>query len=132
MNEELQNKVFTWVSQTADKIGEWGGKEIPSFITEFLTWRFYENAINISLYGMFACLVLFILFKYLIPLAKKCYTEDNKYGMDDGSIMLALMLSFTITLGMIVIFPLQEIKDCVKIKIAPKVYLVEEAAKLIK
>lgn len=127
MNEELQNKVFSWVSQTADKIGDWGSKEIPSFITEFLTWRFYENLISIGAYFALAILTAILILKALIPLIKFIRTTAYEELMG-----FPIALSVFLIVAIIFNFPVPEIKDCVKIKVAPKVYLVEEAAKLIK
>lgn len=127
MNEELQHKVFSWVSQTADKIGEWGEKEIPAFITEFLTWRLYDNLISIGLYLIAVIIALIVIFKVLLPLIKWLVMTDYEELMGFPIAAIVALLSFTIFM-----FPVSEIKDCVKIKVAPKVYLVEEAAKLIK
>lgn len=127
MNEELQNKVFSWVSQTADKIGEWGEKEIPAFITEFLTWRLYDNLISIGLYLIAVIIALIVIFKVLLPLIKWLVTIHYEELMGFPIAAIVALLSFAIFM-----FPVSEIKDCVKIKVAPKVYLVEEAAKLIK
>lgn len=126
-NEELQNKVFSWVSQTADKIGEWGEKEIPAFITEFLTWRLYDNLISIGLYLIAVIIALIVIFKVLLPLIKWLVMTDYEELMGFPIAAIVALLSFAIFM-----FPVSEIKDCVKIKVAPKVYLVEEAAKLIK
>ena len=127
MNEELQNKVFSWVAETADKIGEWGGKEIPSFITEFLTWRFYENVISIAVYLLLIVVAAIVIAKVLIPLIKFIISTSYKELIGFPIAVIVLVSG-----ALIVNFPVEEIKDCVKIKVAPKVYLIEEAAKLIK
>ena len=127
MNEELQNKVFSWVAETADKIGEWGGKEIPSFITEFLTWRFYENVISIAVYLLLIVVAAIVIAKVLIPLIK--FINSTSYEELIGFPIAVIVL---VSGALLVNFPVEEIKDCVKIKVAPKVYLIEEAAKLIK
>lgn len=130
MNQELQEKVFTWVQGAAEKIGDWTSKEVPLFIHEFLLWRFWENVIGIVQF--FGCCIIGLLmvitiFKFLVkPLWKE--GGDAQFG----SIVIALVVTGIVGPLFFTQFPTDNIKNCLQIKIAPKVYLIEEAIKLAK
>jgi hypothetical protein len=135
MNNDLLKKVYEWVSSTAEKVGDWTAKEIPLFIQEFLTWRFWENAIGIFQY-LSGCLIfgviVFLICKFLIKPLAKLSKEHPHDGYDIGCFFTSL-----ITLGVMCIFlfgwfPTDNIKNCIQIKVAPKVYLMEEAIKIAK
>jgi len=133
MNEQLQERVFSWVSQTAENIGEWTTKEVPLFINEYLLWKFWENAIGIGMYiaGFLICWGFWaILYKKLWGKFKESW-EDNRDWIPVVTIFggAALFVSFVVTL---LAFPSENILTCLKIKVAPKIYLVEEAARIIK
>jgi hypothetical protein len=133
MNEDLQLKVYNWVSVTAEKIGDWTSKEVPAFITEFLTWRFWENMIGIFQYagGMIIAIAALIT---LIIFSKILLKEDPKCDSIFTFISIVVPTIFIIFLGINTFaqFPTQNIKNCIQIKVAPKVYLIEEAIKIVK
>tara|TARA_R110002074_G_scaffold51396_4_gene130057 strand:+ start:3089 stop:3496 length:408 start_codon:yes stop_codon:yes gene_type:complete len=135
MQQELQDKVYNWVADTAETIGDWTSKEVPLFITEFLTWRFWESMIGIIQYGggivIFTILLCFwykIAYKGLLKL-------HEKFPKDCWNVIAHLMAVTTAAISITAIalnFPTENIKTCIQIKLAPKVYLVEEAIKLTK
>tara|TARA_R110002167_G_scaffold45083_1_gene135514 strand:+ start:2420 stop:2830 length:411 start_codon:yes stop_codon:yes gene_type:complete len=136
MQQELQDKVYNWVADTAETIGDWTSKEVPLFITEFLTWRFWESMIGIIQYGGgFICVSIMSFLYY-----KFCHKAMMKHGNDiddDGELkVIATVVTSIIAIVTVFIifanFPTENIKTCIQIKLAPKVYLVEEAIKLTK
>lgn len=137
MNDELTKRVFDWVSATAEKIGDFAGKEIPPFITEYLTWKFWENILNVGAY-FFGLIVFIIIILSLFKLTVHLWTKAKEIPHSDydlaATVSSALtMVGFlTCAVYFVINFPLQSIFDCVQIKIAPKVYLVERAAELYK
>jgi len=135
MQQELQDKVYNWVAATAETIGDWTSKEVPLFITEFLTWRFWESMIGIFQYGGGLICVAIISFLYY----KFCHKAVVKYGDENGeddakviATVVTSIIAFVTTIIIFANFPTENIKTCIQIKVAPKVYLVEEAIKLTK
>ena len=146
MSEQTQEKVMKWISDAAQNIGEWVTKEVPPFIQEFLTWKFYESMFSILVYLFWASAATCFIFKYIKPWFTKLYkidkenfwVEDERYkgyrhrtkttywSMIPGSIFCIIFLIFSLNI------PYQEIKTCIQIKLAPKVYLIEYGSSLIK
>ena len=120
MNQNIQN----WIIEQASNVTNWANAEVPLVIQEFLIWNFYSGLINIVGILVFLGIVFSLCIKF-----KKNIIEIFKY--DD--FLFAVISVITIAL---VIFPViglfYNVKDVIQIKVAPKVYLVEKAAELIK
>ena len=129
MDNNLQEKVIQWIESTAAKIGDFATEQIPPFITEYLTWKFWEAAFSASLY-----LILVAVAGVYLRYWKKIWAWNVKhFDSSDGVSLLPVALSsICITLMLIFRFPYDEIKDMIQINIAPKVYLLEKASELIK
>jgi len=136
--EELLNKVVEWTGETAEKIGDFAAKEIPPFITEYLTWKFWENAFHIILYAgsvIGAIIIVGCMVKFTMHCFKK--KDENGYSSDwEFASVLSTIISAVCSVLFFCIalkeFPSKNILDCMQIKLAPKVYLVEKAAELYK
>lgn len=131
MNTELlAGKVVDWVAKTTEQIGDFAAKEIPPFIHEYLTWKFWEAAIG-AIYLLIPCLICAVL---LICFAKKVWLWAIKYLDESGALsILVPVLFYGVCMAVFFgNFPKSEIKDMIQIKLAPKVYLVEKAAELYK
>jgi hypothetical protein len=129
MDNNLQEKVIQWIESTASKIGDFATEQIPPFITEYLTWKFWEAAFSASLY-----LILVAIAGVYLAYWKKIWAWNVKYfDSSDGISLLPVCLSaILLTLALFFNFPYNEIKDMIQINIAPKVYLLEKASELIK
>jgi hypothetical protein len=129
MDNNLQEKVIQWIESTASKIGDFATEQIPPFITEYLTWKFWEAAFSASLY-----LILVAVAGVYLAYWKKIWAWNVKhFNNSDGISLLPVVLSAVIlTLMLIFRFPYDEIKDMIQINIAPKVYLLEKASEIIK
>jgi hypothetical protein len=98
-------------------------EQIPIVLQEFLTWRFYE------------CLISGIISLIIVPLTiyygKKflCWMwKDNKNSIDGLEPLFAIvLLAIVVISGIGVCKVIDNAKDCVQIKVAPRVYLIEEA-----
>lgn len=137
MNEKLTERVMDWIANATQQIGDFASREIPPFIVEYLTWKFWENFMHIMIYlggvGVFAGGV-FALYKSIQYCWKK-YNENPNASFEIPAVLLTILggiTSIAIFFDMCYKFPTQNVTDCLKIKIAPKVYLVEKAAELIK
>ena len=129
MDNNLQEKVIQWIESTAAKIGDFATEQIPPFITEYLTWKFWEAAFSASLY-----LILVAIAGVYLAYWKKIWAWNVKYfDSSDGISLLPVCLSaILLTLALFFNFPYNEIKDMIQINIAPKVYLLEKASEIIK
>jgi len=126
---EITVKAMEWLTNAANQIGDFAKEEIPPFINEFLTWRFIDTAIDAAWSVVYIVPILIFFFFY----SKKAWAWGIKYGKEsDGISLLVPSVATGIAfIGLVVAFPLDEIKTMVKIKAAPKVYLIEEAANII-
>ena len=126
---EITVKAMEWLTNAANQIGDFAKEEIPPFINEFLTWRFIDMAIDAawSVVYIVPALIFFIFY------CKKTWAWSEKHmkESDGASIFIAIIPTVAAFINIIVAFPLDEIKTMVKIKAAPKVYLIEEAANII-
>lgn len=126
MNNE---KVIEWIESATSKISDFAVEQVPPFITEYLHWKFWEAATHTVIF-MIPILIIWGLYirfrKFIWGLA------IDKYGdIDPFSV---LVFSGTVLLIVItcIMFPLEHIKDMIQISIAPKVYLLEKAAEIVK
>jgi len=126
---EITVKAMEWLTNAANQIGDFAKEEIPPFINEFLTWRFIDTAIDAAWSVVYIVPILIFFFFY----SKKAWAWGIKYGKEsDGISLLVPSVATGIAfIGLVVAFPLDEIKTMVKIKVVPKVYLIEEAANII-
>ncbi len=130
MNEKLTDKMIEWVGKTAEQIGDFAAKEIPPFIHEYLTWKFYEAAFDVAVYG----LIILLLCVFWIFIVKRLVVWSDKwaYRSDGFSWLMTVVPVFFSLLTPFVMFPKSQIKDMIQINIAPKVYLLEKATEIIK
>lgn len=128
-NVNLQEKVIQWIESAASKINDFATEQIPPFIHEYLTWKFWEAAFSASLY-----LILVVVAGVYLAYWKRLWAWTmEKFEDSDGVSLLPTLLSAVgVSLLLIFKFPYDEIKDMIQISIAPKVYLMEKAAELIK
>jgi hypothetical protein len=122
MNQNIQN----WIIEQASNVTNWANAEVPLVIQEFLIWNFYSGLINIV--GILISLV--IIFGLCIKF-KKTLLESFKCGEDPLLMIITLIFTIPIVISLLV-FLFCDVKDVIQIKVAPKVYLVEKAAEMIK
>ena len=130
----LTEKVFTWVGDKASDVSAWASEEIPLFIHEFLMWKFWENATEIIFYIFFlTLLVVFSAYSYrkwAKPLSKTEY--KTRSDLQDFLLYVPLPVGLFFTAcWFLFAFPKKEIKNCIQIKVAPRVFLVEETARIL-
>ena len=129
--EELSQQVFDYFTETVAKIGDFAAKEVPPFITEYLNWQFFNAAINVALW-----IVPFLLFIGFICVNLKAGNWTHKKLTGEAAYpLISLLISIGVSIAFFVSFfaeTVDDIKDMVQIKIAPKVYLIEKAAEIVK
>lgn len=129
MNPELQTKIADWLENAAQKIGEFTSNEIPPFIHEYLNWKFFEAGFDLMTKMIFVAIGLFIIVKW-----KSLFNWAKKYeNKSEGFSWVGFVMPLVGATALILFSsPLQEIKDMVQIKVAPKVYLLERASEIVK
>ena len=142
--EELLSKVGNWITETAQQIGDFAAREIPPFINEYLTWKFWENAFYIFSHFMILAILIVIalivwkIAKYLKKKQNECLEKEHRSDASDyetgfyiTSIILIIYVISSLSIWTAQ-FPTENVKNCIQIKIAPKVYLIERGAELYK
>ena len=109
MNEQLTN----WLIEQTKNITNWTSVEIPVFVQEYLTWNFYNGILNSSLN--------FILFSICIYTTVKLYKK-----IQEEIEMLPLLTIMILPIFISCAFFVCEVKEVIKIKVAPKVYLIDK------
>lgn len=137
MNEELQQKVFSWITEVTAKIGDWTCQQLPPFVNEYLQWKFFENLMycGISIAGLLLLLIGSIVF---YKIARWAY-EKSDDGCEDVCVMATVANGILGVVCGLALFGflvqgnyIDHGMEAAKIKMAPKVYLMEQASKFIK
>lgn len=120
-SSELLVKMIDFSIQSASDVVEFSKQQIPQVIHELLMWR----ATNAGIWMLVGILVLIGMWKTFKAINKcvKDTGDDDNYIMHIGTAMLAI-----IGLG----FFLPNLLEMLQILVAPKVYLIEYSADLIK
>jgi hypothetical protein len=146
IDKNLQERMINWLSEAAQNVTVWAGKEIPPFINEYLQWKFWENMVGIGVYILFlivAILGYVVIWKFGYKVVKSRIDSDKDFNgsplgycdrCDYGVVKWLCLLVWPIIFIIVACatFPRDNIFTCLKIKIAPKVYLIEEAVKIVK
>jgi hypothetical protein len=137
-------EIVEWVQEKAQDVESVASEEIPLLIQEYLSWIFWENAISAAIEIIFVALVIAWCLWITSNWKKqsKRYKEEWNRGdfnpfEDSSSVLLPASIVFagiSIFFSLIIVIPfaVSDVKDCVKVKLAPRVILVEKAGELIK
>ena len=113
MNEQLTS----WLIEQTKNITNWTSVEIPVFVQEYLTWNFYNGILNSGL--------IFILISICIcatvKLKKKCQEEQD---------LLPLVVLMIVPIFVSCVFFVCEVREVIKIKVAPKAYLMDKVLRV--
>lgn len=120
-SSELLVKMIDFSIQSASDVVEFSKQQIPQVIHELLMWR----ATNAAIWMLVGIVILIGMWKAFKAINKcvKDTGEDDNYIMHIGTALLAI-----IGLG----FFLPNLLELLQILVAPKVYLIEYSADLIK
>ncbi len=134
MNEELQIAIVELINKSVEATGkatDFVLAETPEFVQQLLYWHMVRATCLMIFFGV---LISYFLVKILSAYKKADsddpgWTRDN-YGFSDRMMSLVILGGgFSIVLSIVFI---KQLLLAMKIWIAPKVYLVEYAASLIK
>ena len=137
VNNNLQDalaKIITTTTTGVEKSVDFLKAEIPDVIHQLLMWKMLEAALCIGMV-IFFTICAGVIFKWFVSKSK--WWEENKrtdpFQDNDwfgGAICSGVIFGCVILLSCFVI-P-QNVATIAKIKVAPKVYLIEYAADLLK
>lgn len=104
-------------------------KEAPELAKEFLAWRFYRACARFGIGAVF-----FSALAIAIPVLVR-FGSRAGYGQQEKYFIPAFIMAFALFLGGGLWFldsGLQNIEDAIQIKVAPRVYLIDQAIKMVK
>ncbi len=125
---ELQTKLVLWLENAAQAIGDFAVKEIPPVMHEYLQWKFFE-ACYWAIFPIICFIIGALIFRYGMKLIK-----DPKCDYDGVEIVPSVIGAVVVFVATIAILAssVSRIKTAIQIKVAPKVYLIEQASDIIK
>lgn len=118
--------LFEWVKETANTTGQFIQEQTPLLIQEYLNWVFWNNVITV-----------FVILLFLIPsliISVKTLRKTNFLGCFDHNWVITItfgMISFVSTM-VFTIEGLSSIKEAIKVKVAPRVVIMEKLKELTK
>lgn len=127
MNEQLQttvNEILVRSLETFDKGSEWLAGEVPEVVEQLLLWHMIESLIIMSI-GVALFLSLFKVIPVILNELSKPFIEHSDITVNIGFIYSFIVV---IVAPVMIFFNL----TWIKILIAPKLYLLEYAADLVK
>lgn len=99
--------------------------QIPDVVHQFLMWRLWESAIN----NFLAILLSFFAYKLICEMKRPSKDTNSLFGRMDGD----MDFLFTFVIFVCLCFSSYRMinNDFIQILVAPKIYLIEQAAKII-
>jgi uncharacterized membrane protein len=118
-NEQQINEALQWLQSTGQSLVDFTGEQAPLYCQEVLNWTFYSNMIAVII-GIIWIIGSLFLIKPCIKSWNFGYCDHTKGAIISVSTTLALIMSVCFIL--ITIF---SVVDMVKVKVAPRMVLVE-------
>jgi hypothetical protein len=144
MNEQMQNALAELISKTVDSaeaVVAFGQQEIPVVIEQLLMWKFAEAV----LYSVVSATVIIVFLASWYLSKRKCektqkdtalyewkdYREAANVDWDNGFPIFYFMFGATASAFLALVL-VDSLKTMLYISVAPKVYLLEYGASLVK
>jgi hypothetical protein len=121
--EEKLDKILNFVEQTATKAGDFVVEQTPLFVQELLAWNFTIDLIWFVIGVVSLLIIPLVLFLAVKATKTDPVNSENYFGV--AAVISAVCLSVGIPLATTNL-------DWIKIKIAPRVWLVEYTKDFIK
>ena len=120
---QITTEFLGWLKNAAADAGSFVAEQTPLFVREFLTWHFYRACI----YGFMTTLpviLLFILMRFFWKRTKDLPLNSKELPTPTQGKLLSMLLF--VPIGAVLYFGTAHYAmEAVKIKIAPRVYLVD-------
>lgn len=125
MNETV-NQILTKLIESVTSVQNFVLEQAPDVIQQLLAWNFYSGLIWGTI-GILTSLVLVcVFFKKYLPWTDTLNYVDKTPGLIFGAFIFGLFLTISALVGIC------SLTEALKIYIAPKLWLIEYAAQLIK
>lgn len=123
------NGITEWIKQSADAVGHFAKEQTPLYVQEYLNWYFWDYAINAIVLFLVFLIGLVMLIWALFPLRKSQIQKGLKSYDQWWCIPVAVAIFI---MGMFGILMIDQAKEAVKVKVAPRVVVLDQAARIIK
>jgi len=128
MNTNLTERILQVIDYSGDLVKdgtEFIKEQSPLVVQEFLKWNFMEGLITAILTGS----IILSVIMFCVVSRKKF---DGWIKATDGFVIVPIIPGFFIVCVLIGAGFIPNVKKCLKIKYAPRVYLIEWAANQVK
>jgi heme/copper-type cytochrome/quinol oxidase subunit 2 len=134
MSEQIQVAATPIMDQFLVKSLEYLGSaeaflksEVPAFIQEFITWKIYEAYLGLTVEIL--VLVGLICLSFFLVKKNAEYKKEHRYN--EGNPAYEIPQVFIAIVGLVMLIAIIcDLHTIVKIKVAPRVFLLEEVRKL--
>ena len=136
MNTLEQNisDLVLWIKTTATATQGFVTEQTPLYIREYLSWYFWEAMFYVSISAALLCLTLSVALwasKKYSKLKAEEVKRDIRYNGDSENFQIAM--AFALVASAVLLVPLSiNAHNALKVKVAPRVVLVEEIAHKLK
>ena len=130
MNEEMQSALVKFINQSLDVFNQGVGfmsEQIPDVVQQLLAWKFTSSLLGF----IFFCLCCLI-WAYANYRQIKWWGGKNEYGKTRITSDFGPFVIFNVLQALFITLIPNNLFDWLKIWIAPKVWLIEYAASLVK
>jgi hypothetical protein len=132
--EQNINDLILWVKTAATTTQGFITEQTPLYIKEFLSWYFWESIFYVSIFTALLCVTLGIALwasKKYSKLRAKELENGERYG--DISVNFQIAMAFAIATSAMLLLPICiNAHNALKVKIAPRVIIVEELTHKLK
>jgi hypothetical protein len=132
--EQNINDLILWVKTTATTTQGFITEQTPLYIKEFLSWYFWEAVFYASISAVLLCITLSVALwasKKYSKLRAKELENGERYGGSSENFQIAMAIS--LVASVMLLLPLFiNAHDALKVKVAPRVIIVEELTHKLK
>jgi hypothetical protein len=125
-NEQQINEALQWLQSTGQSLVDFTGEQAPLYCQEVLNWTFYSNMITVII-GIIWIIGSLFLIKPCIKAWNFEYGHGDKGPVISVSTALALVIAFCF-----IPITIMSVVDMVKVKVAPRMVLVEHFQQKLK
>lgn len=121
LNEELATKsleLLGWLEQAVKSTANFTAEQTPLYISELLSYNFYTSLATFSVFGLLIIAVVIFSLTWQRNFCKKEYEKD-------GDSVIYMTYLITLTLVLLLSALTCRNSDWIKIKLAPRVYVME-------
>lgn len=124
--EQTANEALKQLIEASTTAAEWTAQQLPEVIEQLILWKMVESLLWFTASITLMAVGLYILYKFI----KKCKEVDN-FIDDEVLPIISVFVSVGIIISIVASIAMIDF-DWLQIIIAPKLYLIEYAANLIK